>query len=125
MRWLGGTVLAGHGLIHLLGVAVLWRLAEPGGLRYADAVPRPGSLAGTIVGTLWLLAAMLLVWSAVLLVAHLRWAAVTVVAAVVSAPVLALMGSAAGAGLAVDAGVLITVLGCTLVVRRSPQVRFR
>ncbi|MEE1786719.1 hypothetical protein PUR71_28015 [Streptomyces sp. SP17BM10] len=106
-------------------MTVLWRLAEPGNLRYADAVPRPGSSAGTTVGALWLSAAVLFVWSAVLLVTRLPWAAVTVVAAVVSAPVVTLMGSAARAGLVVDIGVLITVLGRTFVPRRGAQVRFR
>ena len=36
------VVIAAHGLIHLMGVALLWKVGEPGGLRYADAVPATG-----------------------------------------------------------------------------------
>jgi hypothetical protein len=33
------VVIAAHGLVHLMGVSLLWKLGEPGQLRYADAVP--------------------------------------------------------------------------------------
>jgi hypothetical protein len=45
-RGVGAVVLAGHGVTHLMGVALLWRLAEPGQLRSTDAHPAPGSVAG-------------------------------------------------------------------------------
>jgi hypothetical protein len=40
------VVIAAHGLAHLMGVALLWKLGEPGKLRYADVVPAAGSTAG-------------------------------------------------------------------------------
>ena len=45
-----GVVIAALGLVHLLGVALLWKLGQPGQLRYADAVPAPGqAVAGLVV----------------------------------------------------------------------------
>ena len=86
------VVIAVHGLIHLMGVALLWKLGEPGGLRYADAVPAPGSAAAYVVGGLWLLAAVLFVTAAVLLVAgRAAWRMTALAAVVVSVPVIALM----------------------------------
>jgi hypothetical protein len=60
-------VIAAHGLVHLMGVSLLWKLGEPGQLRYADAVPVPGTVAGYLAGGLWLVAAVLFVTAAVLL----------------------------------------------------------
>ncbi len=68
------VVMAAHGLVRLMGVALLWKLGEPGGLRYADAVPAPGSAAGYVVGGLWLVAAVLFVTTGVLLAAGPRGA---------------------------------------------------
>src|SRR5215831_13250704 len=66
----GALVIAAHGLVHLMGVALLWKLAEPGQLRYADAEPAPGSTAGYLVGSLWLAVALLFVIAAFLLAAR-------------------------------------------------------
>jgi len=63
------VVIAAHGLIHLMGVALLWKLGEVGQLRYATAVPAPGSTAGYLAGGLWLVAAVLFVTAAALLAA--------------------------------------------------------
>ena len=59
------VVMAAHGLVHLMGVSLLWQLGEPGQLRYADAVPAPGSAAAYVAGGLWLVAAVLFVAAAV------------------------------------------------------------
>jgi len=48
------VIIAAHGLVHLMGVSLLWKLGEPGRLRYADAVPAPGTAAGYLAGCLWL-----------------------------------------------------------------------
>jgi hypothetical protein len=32
------VVIAAHGLVHLMDVALLWKLGRPGQLRYADAL---------------------------------------------------------------------------------------
>jgi hypothetical protein len=39
--WPVGVVLIAHGLIHLMGTALQWRIGEVGDLRYADAAVRP------------------------------------------------------------------------------------
>ncbi len=48
------VLIAAHGLIHLMGVALLWKLGQVGQLRYATAVPAPGSTAAYLVGGMWL-----------------------------------------------------------------------
>ena len=63
------ALIAVHGLVHLMGVSLLWKLGEPGQLRYADAVPEPGTAAAYLVGGLWLAAAVLFVAAGVLLAA--------------------------------------------------------
>lgn len=119
VRVAGAVVLAAHGAIHLMGVALLWRLGEPGSLRYADAHPLPGSAAGWVVGGGWLLAAVLFVTAAVLLVARGRWQGLAAAAAVVSVAVLAPSASIAVAGLVLDAAVLFFVLAARVMRGRS------
>jgi hypothetical protein len=104
------VVIAAHGLLHLMGVALLWKLGEPGQLRYADADPAPGSAAGYLMGGLWLAAAVLFVIAAVLLATRrASWRIVALVAAAVSAPVISLASGQAIAGLVIDGAVLIGV----------------
>jgi hypothetical protein len=115
----GAVVLAGHGLIHLLGVALYWRLGETGELRYADARPEPGSLWGLLAGGVWLLATALFLATAVLLLRRsAAWRVVGALAVLASVPVLLPMAADTGAGLAVDLGVLTAVLTAVLVNRR-------
>ena len=104
------VVIAAHGLVHLMGVALLWKLGEPGELRYADAVPAPGSTAGYLVGGLWLAAAAAFVVAAVLLAARrASWRVVALAAVAVSAPAIGLAPGQAIAGLVVDGLVLIGI----------------
>ena len=108
-----------HGLIHLIGVALLWRLGQPGQLRYADAHPAPGSAAGLAAGSLWLVAGALFITAAMLLVTRRpAWRPVCVIAVLVSAPVLAMSASVAAAGLAIDAAVVVAVI--TSLRRKTP-----
>ena len=104
------VVIAAHGLVHLMGVALLWKLGEPGQLRYADADPTPGSATGYLIGGLWLAAAVLFVIAAVLLAARrASWRIAALAAAAVSAPVIGLASGQAIAGLVIDGVVLISV----------------
>jgi hypothetical protein len=104
------VVIAAHGLIHLMGMALLWKLGQPGGLRYADAVPAPGSAAAYLVGGLWLAAAVLFVTAAVLLVTgRPAWRMKTLAAVVVSVPAIGLAPGQAVAGLVVD-GLILALL---------------
>jgi hypothetical protein len=102
------VIIAAHGLVHLMGVALLWKLGEPGQLRYSEAVPTPGSVAGYLVGCLWLAAAVLFVIAGILLVSRrAAWRVIGLIAVVVSAAVIALAPGQAVAGLVVDGLVLI------------------
>ena len=110
LAWAAAVVIAAHGLVHLMGVALLWKLGEPGQLHYADAEPAPGSTAGYLVGSLWLAAALLFVIAAVLLAARrASWRIVALAAAAVSVPVIGIASGQAIAGLVVDGVVLIGV----------------
>lgn len=108
-RWTAVVLLAVHGAVHGMGFALLWRLTEPGELRYGDSVPEAGSAAGFAVGLVWLLAGLAFVYGAWLL-AHRaeRWLTVVAAAAVASLVVVALMPAETTLGLAVDVAALVT-----------------
>jgi hypothetical protein len=115
------VVIAAHGLIHLMGVALLWKLGQPGQLRYANAVPEPGSVAAYAVGSLWLVAAVLFVIAAVLLAAgRAMWRVTALAGVLVSAPVIGLSPGQAVAGLVVDGLVLALVTASWLRTRTMP-----
>ena len=99
-----------HGLVHALGVALLWRIREPGDLHYADTTPEPGSAVGWIAGAGWMLAGALLVASAVgLLLGHSYWRPFATTGAILSAVVIGLDPGQAVAGWVADAVVLLVV----------------
>lgn len=112
------VVLAVHGLVHLMGVALLWHLGQPGTLRYADVSPSPGTRSAQLVGAGWLLAAALFVTSAALVLRHRPWHPFALVAAVLSLAVLLPFAAPAAAGIAVDVAVLA---GLVLVARRRSR----
>ena len=121
LRAAAATVLAGHGLIHLLGVALLWRWGQPGELRYDDVSPAAGSLPGMIVGGVWLAATLLFLLTAVLvLMGRPTWRPVGLLAALVSIAVLLPSASVALAGLVVDAAVLIAIGAAVAAAHRRP-----
>jgi hypothetical protein len=103
------VVIAAHGLVHLMGVSMLWKLGEPGQLRYADAVPAPGTVAAEVAGGLWLPAAVLFVMAAILLATGRAWRLAALAGVVVSAPVIGLAPGQAVAGLVVDGLILALV----------------
>jgi uncharacterized membrane protein YhaH (DUF805 family) len=117
-------LLAGHGLIHLMGVTLLWRLGQPAGLRYRQMHPTPGSPAGIIVGAGWLSAAALFVGVAILLVRRLHaWRPAAVTAALLSAAVTVPSSSVTIAGLVVDAAVLAVATAMFVAEhRRHPRL---
>jgi len=53
-----GFLLALHGLVHLLGWAISWKLFEIRNFHYDDVWPAAGSWPGRIAGVLWLIAAL-------------------------------------------------------------------
>jgi hypothetical protein len=95
IRWTVVAVLAGHGLIHLLGTAK--------GLGWA-AVPQLRQPIGAGTGVVWLLAAALVLASAVLIAvgAPTWWWAVALAAAAISEIVIVTSWSDAKAGTAVN-----------------------
>lgn len=120
-RWLAAIFIASHGLAHLMGVVLLWRLAEPGGLRYADTVPTPGTAAGYLVGVGWLLAGFTLVLAAWALVARKpAWPALAVAGVLASSAVILVNPGQAYAGLVVNALVLGTAVLGWLATRTRP-----
>jgi hypothetical protein len=122
LRAAAATVLAGHGLIHLLGVALLWRWGQPGELRYADVSPAAGSLPGMIVGGIWLAATLLFLLTAVLVVVgRPAWRPVGLLAALMSIAVLLPSASIALVGLLVDAAVLAAVALAVAAAHRGPR----
>ncbi len=115
------AVIAAHGLVHLMGVSLLWKLGEPGQLRYADATPTPGTVAGELAGGLWLVAAVLFVTAAVLLVAgRAAWRLTALAGVAVSVPVIGLAPGQAAAGLALDGLILVLVVVSWLRARAAP-----
>ncbi len=118
------AVLIGlHGLVHLMGVALLWRLGEPGSLTYADAVPAAGTTGGYLVGAGWLLAGAGLVTAAWLLATDRpAWRAVAAGGAVLSILVIGLSPGLTAAGLVADAAVLVLVAVTWTAARgRAPR----
>ncbi len=124
LRALAAVVLTVHGIVHLMGVALLWRWAEPGALRYDDVHPQAGSTAGLVVGGLWLVAMLLFLVTATLLAAgRPAWRPIGLLAALVSAAVLAPSAAIAWAGLVVDAAVLVGAVLAVGAAHRSRSVR--
>jgi hypothetical protein len=115
------VVIAAHGLVHLMGVSLLWQLGEPGQLRYADAVPAPGTVAAEVVGGLWLLAAVLFVMAAILLATGRPWRLAALAGVMVSVPVIGLAPGQAVAGLVVDGLILALVTVSWLRARSVPS----
>jgi hypothetical protein len=103
------VIIAGHGLADLMGVALLWKLGQPGALRYADVVPAAGSTAAYLVGGLWLVAVLFVVAGVLLAVGRPAWRLVALAAVAVSVPVIGLAPGQAVAGLVVDGLVLVLV----------------
>ncbi|RYV52948.1 hypothetical protein [Pengzhenrongella frigida] len=123
-RRAGAAALAGHGLMHLVGVVLLWRLGEPGWLRFADVSPTPGSPAGLAVGVLCLVAAAAFVAAAAgVLLDRDWWHRVLLGAVVVSCGALLPSASSAAAGLVVDWIALVVAIMAGARVARPAAAR--
>lgn len=110
-------VIAAHGVIHVMGAVVLWRLGEPGDLTYADMSPEVGSWTAIPAGFVWIAAALVFVVAAVGLLARRRsWWWFALGGVILSLPVVVSNAQQAGAGIAVDS-LLLAVLGAVMVLR--------
>jgi hypothetical protein len=118
-RFILGTVLILHGLIHVLGVAAYWRLAEVEGLPYGTRL-LSGSLevgeAGVwIFGLLWFVAAVGFVVAALaLLLLRPWWRPLTLGVALLSLVITILGWPDAWFGVLVN----LAILACLLVGER-------
>ncbi|MFC3984516.1 hypothetical protein [Streptosporangium jomthongense] len=118
----GGAVLFVHGVIHIAGFLLLWRITEVGELTYGRMVPDPGTAGGRLVGVVWLGAAALFCCAAVLLaVGRPAWAPTVLAATALSLPILLADLSQTGAGVVVDVVVLTGTLLAFLLVRRDGE----
>jgi hypothetical protein len=105
---LGAAALITHGLVHGMGLTLLWRW-DASDLRYNDH-PAPGSTLGIVAGWICLLAGALFVVAGVLVfLGRPAWRTLAVIAVLLSVPVLIPFADAALAGLIVDIGVLVAV----------------
>lgn len=118
---LGVALLAAHGLIHLIGFVVPWRLAVVDGFAYRTTALGGaialGDLGARLVGIAWLALAIGFVLAAVATWRGARWAGgLTAVLAIASIAVCVLGLPETVAGIAVNIGIL-AVLAWTAVGR--------
>ncbi|MFF5213579.1 hypothetical protein [Streptosporangium sp. NPDC000396] len=119
LRIAGGVVLFGHGVVHMAGFLLLWKITEVGELTYGQMAPDPGTIAGKLAGVVWLDAAMLFCCAAVLLAAGRSvWRPTALVAVALSLPVALIDVRQTVAGVVVDVVVLAAALG-SLTLRRA------
>jgi hypothetical protein len=106
LRLAGAVILCTHGLIHAMGTVLLWRIAEPGTLRYSDAVPDAGSTLGYFGGALWAVAGIGFCIAAVQLATRRSALVTTVSSALLSAVMISLMFANAPVGFFVSLAIL-------------------
>ena len=122
-RWIGAAVLALHGLVHLVGVVDLWRLAEPeGGFRttFLDGRWEPAEPVLYLAGALWLVAGAAFVAAAYALVRRRSWLVPWTAAAATASLVLSL---AAWPEAQIGVLVNLALLAALLLLRARPGAR--
>jgi hypothetical protein len=124
LRILAAVGLAVHGLIHLIGFVVAWRLVEVQGFAYSTTAAwgriELGDVGARVVGLGWLLAAACFVAAGIGVWQRATWAAPwTGLAAVVSLVLCVLGSPAAIRGVWIDVAILIAVVALQWSVRRA------
>jgi len=117
-RSAAALLLAAHGISHVVGIELLWKLDQPGLLRYEATVPAAGTFAGYAAGSLWLIAMALFLVSAWAVLRSRRWWITATFAVAVSLPNLLLNPQVGWVGVIFDGLVLGAVL---LTVLRPPD----
>jgi hypothetical protein len=116
MRTVLGVLIALHGLVHLIGFLVPWRLLVLPEIPYATTAVwgalELGAVGARLLGVGWLLGALVFLLAALGVVSSAPWAVpMTAVAACFSA-LLCLAGApAALAGLVLDLLILLAIVG--------------
>jgi hypothetical protein len=115
--------MVAHGLIHLMGTAVLWRLAEVGDLHFGDVVPGAPAWIATLGGAEWLAAAAVFVAGGVALVMGRDvWRWLTLGGVILSLPAVIMNAQFAAAGIVLDVLLLVTIGAAQLWrARREPS----
>jgi len=111
IRALGATVLAAHGLIHLIGFVVPWRLAVVDGFASRTTalggVLALGDGGARMVGLAWLVLAIGFVVAAVATLRGVSWAAALTALLALASIVVSVLGlPETGAGIVVNLGIL-------------------
>ncbi len=119
--WALGVALSVHGLLHLMGVALLLELGEPGDLTYAVARPQPGTPIALLFAALWGLGATLFIVAGIQAIRKRSWAHTAIAASLVSLVAIGAMAEAAPIGLFIS--VLTLVVGLWLAYRHRLSPR--
>jgi len=123
LRWGGAAFLAAHGVAHLVGVVDLWRIAEPAdGFRTAflDGRWEPAAPVLSLVGALWLAAALAFAVAAYGLARRRAWLVpLTAATAAGSLALSVLAWPEAQIGVYVN----LVLLALLLVARGAPRQR--
>ncbi len=126
VRAIAVIVIAGHGLIHLIGFVVPWRIAVVEGFTYRTAALNEtislGETGAQVVGIAWLVITAGFLVAAVGLWRQEPWAmSLTAVLAVCSLIVCVLGLPETGAGIVVN-GVILAVIGSLTLARSRRAV---
>jgi len=126
VRTLAVIVIAGHGLIHLIGFVVPWRIAVLEGFAYRttalNGMISLGETGAQVVGIAWLVISAGFLVAAVGVWRHEPWAmSLTAVLAVCSLVVCVLGLPETGAGIVVN-GVILAVIGYLTLARSRRSV---
>jgi hypothetical protein len=128
LRTVLALALALHGLIHLIGFVVPFRIAQLEGYAYTTTAAwghlELGDDGARVVGVLWLLAALAFLVAAVGIWQQVVWAVPLTVAVSGCSLVLCILGSpAAVAGIAINVVILAVIVYLVLVGQAASALR--
>ncbi|MBW4033049.1 MAG: hypothetical protein HIU88_10335 [Acidobacteria bacterium] len=117
VRLAAGVVIVGHGLLHLIGTSLLWRLGQVGDLHYGDMLPSAPPWVTVAAGTQWLAAAAVFTAAGIaLIIGRGIWWWLTLGGVILSLPAVIMNAQFAAAGIVLD-GLLLAILAAAQVWR--------
>jgi hypothetical protein len=122
LRRLAASLLAAHGLIHLIGFVVPWRIAQVEGFAYRTTVlggnVELGATGAQVVGLAWLAIAVGFVVAGIGAWRRVAWALPLTAVLPVGSLVVCVLGlPETAAGIAVNVGILAALARMTLAGR--------
>lgn len=103
-----GVVIVGHGLLHLIGTSLLWRLGQVGDLHYGDMLPSAPPWVTVVAGTQWLAAAAVFIAAGIaLIIGRGIWWWLTLGGIILSLPAVIMNAQFAAAGIVLDVLLLV------------------